>query len=153
GRPLVAFTYAGLEWQLGLEIERHAPASVLSAIIERLSIETSIGRDGIARHTARFVCKNLMNQFFYLKVPEGAQIWSVLVDREGVKPAEDKGAKIVPLTKAGSPDKPVEVAVTYEVRGGGMGRFGRGALASPVLLATREGEPIPVLKTSWSLAL
>jgi hypothetical protein len=153
GRPLCAFTYAGLDWKLGIGIERHAPAPVLSAIVEQLWLESSFGRDGVSRHTARFRCKNLSHQFFDLKVPDGARIWSVLVDGQGVKPAADGDQKIIPLTKSSSPDQPVEVAVSYEVRGGSMGRFGSGALAAPALLERGGGEPIPVLKTSWSLAL
>ncbi|MEZ0230099.1 MAG: hypothetical protein ACAI25_15860, partial [Planctomycetota bacterium] len=160
GRPLCAFSYAratgASESKLGIEIVRHEGASVLSAIVEQLTITSSFGKDGLSRHTAKFRCKNLQYQFFNLKVPAGAQIWSVLVDGVGVKPAADGDQKIIPLTKTGSPDQAVEVAVTYEVKGSSMGRFGSGALESPVLLdkgASSGGQPIPVLKTSWSLAL
>lgn len=153
GRPLCAFTYAGHDWKLGIEIVRHEGAGVLGAIVEQLSITSSFGRDGISRHTAKFRCKNLSHQFFNLKVPEGAQIWSVLVDGVGVKPAAEGDQKIIPLTKAGSPDKPVEVSVTYEVKNAAMGKLGTGALASPVLLERGGGDAIPVLKTSWSIAL
>ncbi len=156
GRPLCAFSYAGMDGKLGIEIVRHEGASILSAIVEQLTITSSFGKDGLSRHTAKFRCKNLSYQFFNLKVPDGAQIWSVLVDGVGVKPAADGDQKIIPLTKAGSPDKAVEVAVTYEVKNATMGKFGSGALTSPVLLdkgSSAGGQPIPVLKTSWSLAL
>ncbi|HZU98953.1 MAG TPA: hypothetical protein VFF73_19755, partial [Planctomycetota bacterium] len=153
GRPLCAFTYVGLDWKLGIEITRHEPLQVLSAIVEQLTIESSFGRDGVSRHTAKFRCKNLSHQFFDLKVPEGAVIWSVLVDGVGVKPAALGDSKLIPLTKASAPDQPVEVAVSYEVQSGALGRFGSGALVSPTLLLKSGGEAIPVLRTTWSLSL
>jgi hypothetical protein len=153
GRPLFAYSYAGNAWKLGLEVERHAPAYVLSAIVERLGIASSVGRDGVGRHTASFVLKNLSHQYFTLQMPENSQIWSILVNGEGVKPAEDGGQKIVPIPPGTAPDKPIEVAVSYEVRSNEMGRFGSGQLVAPVLLLSKGGEPVPVLKTGWSLSL
>ena len=72
-RPLFAYTHVSPAYDLTLSIRRHGTSEVLTAVAERLTLETSVGPDGTARHTATFAVKNLSNQFFGLRLPEGDQ--------------------------------------------------------------------------------
>ncbi len=155
-RPLFAYRHVSGEYELALKVRRLAAAPVLTAVVERLELTTSAAPDGRARHEARFAVKNLANQFFALRLPEGATLWSVVVDGEGVKPAARAGVSIVPLPEAGAagPDEVTEVVATYTHGGEPWGLVGDASLVAPALLVSEAAdEPVPVLHTSWSLAV
>ncbi|MBT7691782.1 MAG: hypothetical protein HN750_07165, partial [Gemmatimonadales bacterium] len=156
GRPLFAYTHVDPEFSLTLSITRHGTSEVLTAVVEQLSLDSSVGPDGTARHTATFEVKNLSNQFFGLKLPEGATLWSVSVNGAGVKPAEHAGFRVIPIptasaTGAAGPKARTVVKAVYTLTGSEWGVTGQAGLSAPVLL--REGEPVPVLQTTWQLNL
>ncbi|RMG18393.1 MAG: hypothetical protein D6731_02125 [Planctomycetota bacterium] len=152
-RPLFAYTRRGGSGRLRLRVRRPAAAAVLSAVAERLEIRTSAGPDGTSRHTARWKLSNLDNQFFALRLPAGARLWSVVVDGEGVKPAQEGELHLVPLPDAGAKDAEAttELTCVYTQAGSAWGVLGRAKLEAPELL--RAGEALPVLETRWELAL
>ncbi|MGE0707622.1 MAG: hypothetical protein AB7N76_08140 [Planctomycetota bacterium] len=154
GRPLFAYTYVR-DHALELSVKRHGAAPVLTAVAEELALQTSAGPDGSARHVARFRVKNLSNQFFALKLPEGAALWSVAVDGQGVKPAAQGALQLVPIPTAGTkgPNEVTEVVATYTQQGSPWGLFSRPQLQAPALAFGEGGDAVPVLVTTWSLSL
>lgn len=155
GRPLFAFTHTAAEHRLKLTVKRRDAASILQAVVERVDLKTSAAPDGLSRHEAVFHVRHLEAQFFALRLPEGATLWSVVVGGQGVKPAEKDGLKIVPMPSLvpGSAPRPVEtVSVTYTLRREAWGVLSRADLLAPELLIDRD-RPVPVLRTSWALAL
>jgi len=154
GRPLFAFTTVGQDWELGLTIRRRDTAPVLSAVCEVLDLRSTASADGTSRHTATFTLKNLNNQFFALRLPDGARLWSVVVDGEGVKPAERGGLQIVPIPTAGTkgPDEETQVEATYTMDRDAWGAVGSVGLVAPELVLRDDAE-VPVLKTVWRVAL
>ncbi|MEZ6188740.1 MAG: hypothetical protein R3F62_27525, partial [Planctomycetota bacterium] len=154
GYPLFAYAFVGEEHTVGLKVTRHEAAPMLTAVAESLVLQTTSGADGRSRHTATFRVKNLGNQFFALRLPEGAELWSVVVDGEGVKPAERDGLKIVPITVAGEkgPQDAVEVSATYTVARPAWGSLDDLSLVAPELCLNSE-DVVPVLKTEWQLTL
>lgn len=155
GRPLFAFRWVRPDHGLEVEVLRPSEAPVLSAVAEHLALETSADRDGQARHVARFKVNNLNNQFFGLQLPEGAVLWSVVVDGQGVKPASQGGVHVIPIPVAGTKaaGETTEVAATYTMPGE-WGSFGSAAMQAPSLLfGTSTSDVVPVLRTTWSLAL
>ncbi|MBL4849518.1 MAG: hypothetical protein JKY65_28645, partial [Planctomycetes bacterium] len=154
-RPLFAFRWVRPDHGLSVAIVRPAEAPVLSAVAEHLEIETSADRDGQARHVAKFRVNNLNNQFFGLELPEGAILWSVVVDGQGVKPASQGGVHVIPITVAGSKaaGETTDVTATYTMPGD-WGSFGSASMSAPNLLfGTSTSDVVPVLATSWRLAL
>jgi hypothetical protein len=154
-RPLFAFRWVRPDHGLEVEVVRPGEAPVLSAVAEHLALETSADRDGQARHVARFRVNNLNNQFFGLQLPEGAVLWSVVVDGQGVKPASQGGVHVVPIPVAGTKaaGETTEVTATYTMPGE-WGAFGSAAMQAPSLLfGTSTSDVVPVLRTTWRLAL
>ncbi|MDF1666013.1 MAG: hypothetical protein P1V97_29925, partial [Planctomycetota bacterium] len=158
GRPLLAFNYVRPEFNLELEAQRYNDGAVLTALCEKVIVQSSVGVDGVIRHSAAFRLKNLSHQFLGLQIPENAKLWSVVVDNTGVKPARDsKGAYIVPLPMRGtkSSDGSFLLKVVYDEHGDSLSRGSNARLMAPALLIpTKEGHvKVPVLKTQWSLAI
>ncbi|MCO5167932.1 MAG: hypothetical protein M9894_16435 [Planctomycetes bacterium] len=151
GRPLFGYTHTAADHRLELTVKRRDAAAVLAAVVERLELKTSAAPDGLSRHEAVFHVRRLESQFFALKLPEGAQLWSVVVNGQGVKPAEQEGLKLVPLP-SGPTGGLDAISVTYTLRRGAWGVTSRAELAAPELLVSRD-RPVPVLRTRWTLAL
>lgn len=154
GYPLFAYAFVGEQHAVGLKVRRHEAAPMLTAVAESLLLQTTSGADGHSRHTATFTVKNLGNQFFALRLPEGAKLWSVVVDGEGVKPAERDGLMIVPIPVVGekSAHDAVDVTATYTVDRGAWGSMDDLRLVAPELCLGSE-DVVPVLKTEWQLTL
>lgn len=154
-RPLFAYRWVRPDHGLKLSISRPGLTPVLSAVAEHLHLATSAGADGTARHMARFQVKNLDNQFFGLVLPEGATLWSVAVNGEGVKPAAREGVLLVPIPQAGEKGQQgTVVEATYTQATSEWGWLGEAELQAPALtFGANVEDEVPVLRTTWSLNL
>lgn len=155
GRPLIAYSYVRPEYRLDLKVRRHRSGEVLTALAERLDLETSYDIDGTLRHRAVFSLRNLSHQFLNLELPEGAKLWSVVVDGVGVKPALGAdGDHIIPLDLAGDRSRRalsrVELSIEEKGEPGGKAEVRAPALR---IRAGDETRPVPVLETRWSLSV
>jgi hypothetical protein len=158
GRPLLAYNYVRPEFELELVVRRYKDGEVLTALCEHLSIDSSVGVDGVIRNTASFRLKNLSHQFLSLQLPKKAKLWSVIVDKVGVKPALNaKDAHIIPLPLRSSKSKDgvLQLTVVYDQRGGDLMNGQSAHLKAPALLipSSQGDERVPVLATGWSLAV
>lgn len=154
-RPLFAFRWVRPDHALSLTVSRPGLTPVLSAVAEHLHLATSAGADGTARHMARFQVKNLDNQFFGLVLPEGATLWSVAVNGEGVKPAAREGVLLVPIPQAGEKGQQgTIVEATYTQATRPWGWLGEADLQAPALsFGANPEDRVPVLRTTWALSL
>lgn len=154
-RPIFAYRWVRLDHGLTLGVSRPGLTPVLSAVAEHLHLATSAAADGTARHMARFTVKNLDNQFFGLVLPEGATLWSVAVNGEGVKPAAREGVLLVPIPNAGkNAGQGTVIQATYTQATSAWGWLGEADLQAPALtFGTSAEDRVPILRTTWALSL
>ena len=87
-------------------------------------------------------------QFFSLRLPEGAELWSVLVNGEGVKPSKQDAVKggrqlLISLPPSGR-NATVNIEALYREKGNPLRDSMRLRFEGPSL-------DIPISKTSWNL--
>lgn len=150
GRPLVAYTFVG-PYDLGVSIRRHGAAPTLAAVVEQLALASTVSADGTARHVATFTVRHLRSQFFALKLPPDALLWSVVVDGKGVKPARKDGLELVPMPEEATGEGDT-IVVTYTLKRDAWGLLGRTAQEAPELRVSSD-VAVPVLRTSWALSV
>ena len=78
----------------------HAPESVLTAICEAAEIRSLAGGQGRMRHQARFWLRSPNLPQVPVVLPDGADLWSVMLDGKPVEVRRKQGAYIVPLPAA-----------------------------------------------------
>ncbi len=142
-----------------LKFELTQPERVAGAEISipRALITTIVGGDGTAYYEASYLVENTARQFLGVKLPEGADLWAVAVEKttgrlEPVKPAVGKDDSIlIPLPKLTRGDLAFEVVVLFALKLGGVG----GIWSSPELPAPEVvGVPQGTVKaTYWDLTL
>jgi hypothetical protein len=152
---LLAFKYTHAEPapRLALSVTRHSLLGVQEAAIDRAAYRTLFTSDGLRITTASFTVRNSSKQFLRVRLPEGAEVWSVFVDGHQEKPALDEagagdreaGGRDV-LIKIINSTEGFPVELIYATPGKRMGWFGS--------LAARLPRPdILVTHASWDLFL
>ena len=104
-RIVAAYQYQRLPYRLTISATRHASKSVLGAICELAEIISVAGGEGRMRHQARFWLRAGSLQHVLVTLPEGTDLWTVMLDSEPVEVRQREGEYIVPL-----PAKQVESA-------------------------------------------
>jgi len=112
------FTSARADWTLELLAVRHAAADVLKAQVRNLSIATVVTATG---HTLNRLQVNLTvgpKRFLRVKLPVGAEVWSLTVNRDSCEPYRETGgtaspALLVSLQPALAGNRLVEVELLY----------------------------------------
>jgi hypothetical protein len=107
GAPILfGYRYAAPQPAMTLSLARHEDLSVLVAMSDFCEACTVVTPDGKCVTKMMFVTRNNMKPFLTLKLPEGAEMWSALVDDCPVTPARNgKGAVLVPLKKSEEVDE------------------------------------------------
>jgi len=146
---LLAYKYAHADHALSLEVTRHEAIGVKQAAIDTASYSTLVTADGLAVTTARFTVRNSRKQFLRVLLPEGSEVWSVMVDGRPEKPAaagdgeDDRQAVLIKIVNS-TEGFPVELIYATETASiGGWGRL-RAELPRPDILVT---------ETRWDLYL
>ena len=89
------------EGSLSLALTRHQDLDVLVAVSDVCEASTVVTTDGKCITKMMYIVRNNMKPFMTLKLPEGAQVWSALVDDRPVTPAANgKGEVLIPLRKS-----------------------------------------------------
>jgi hypothetical protein len=152
-----AFRYTTTDYSLKLTVEKHPLKAVLTEVIPRAIYTTAFSVDGVEQTRAIFELTSVGNQFFSFRLPEGAQLWSVLLGRdpanlEPVKPAKRGAQILVPLTAAGPPQKGKEntyfICAIYQRKSQPMKTSGTVQLSLPA-----AEHKIPVLQSQWQTYL
>jgi hypothetical protein len=98
---LVGYRYGAPEADLSLKITRHQDLDVLVAVSDICEASSVVTPDGKCVTKMMYIVRNNMKPFLTLKLPEGAQMWSALVDDRPVTPAVNaKGEVLIALRKS-----------------------------------------------------
>jgi len=98
---LLAFRYLGQDVKIPLTIRKHGEVDVLVTIADSALFTTMQLNDGRRMTKVVYSVRNNRNQFLRLKMPAGAEIWSVAVSGKPVAPASDeKGNVLVALVRS-----------------------------------------------------
>jgi len=98
---LLAFRHLGSEFGIPLTIKRHEEVGILVTIADSAAFTAMQLADGRRITQGTYSVRNNRNQFLRLKMPEGAEIWSVSVGGNTVSPAKDEaGNVLVPLIRS-----------------------------------------------------
>ena len=100
---LLAFRYVGRKFQVPLTIKRHEEVGLLVTIADSALFTGMQLADGRRMTKVVYSVRNNRNQFLRLKMPAGADIWSVSVSGKAAAPAKDqKGNVLIPLVRSAS---------------------------------------------------
>ncbi len=147
GRPAVlTCRYLRPGWNLSLEVKRYRDAELLQALVDAARLRTVVAEDGQMMTQLELKIRNNGRQNLGLVLPEGAAVWSALVDGEPVRPAKDGGRLLVPLENALGGEAVVTVELTYVAAGRFPATSGRVKLESPRL-------DVPLKDARWDLFL
>jgi len=112
---LLAFRYVGGAFQVPLTIKKHGEVGLLVTIADSALFTSMQLADGRRMTKVIYSVRNNRNQFLRLKMPAGADIWSVSVSGKAAAPAKDeKGNVLIPLVRSASGSRqlasfPVEI--------------------------------------------
>src|SRR5205814_2114522 len=88
-----------------VEFEELIPASnAVPARVLWSHLTSVVSEDGSVRHQVRYRVRNFSLQFLGLRLPAGAQVWSVSVANEPRRVHVENGAHLVPLPKQDEAD-------------------------------------------------
>ena len=120
------YGYMGGQHSLKLEGVKHEAAPILTAIADRLDLETVVSTSGAERHKAVFNIRTVGDQFLDVTLPEGSAVWSLAIDGQPVKPVAEK-PDVVRVQLPATLDRTRDTAIqmVYETRRQRMERLGR----------------------------
>ena len=150
-RVIAAYEFRGDDHRLSLSGVRHEAAELVTAVVDELKIDSVLSTDGLDRHQAKIQLRTVGEQFLEVGLPKGAQLWTLTVDGEAVKPVTSSaGALRIALPSNADGRAEVEIKLVYQLRhdDGGWGGSGRREL-EPVRLSQK----LPVLHSAWRLHL
>lgn len=140
----------GADWSLAFSKEMTQLEAIVEAAIDWAEVKTQVREDGNLLSKAVYHLQNRTEQYLEVAMPGGAEIWSIFVRGEPVRPARRAGSEnlLVPLIKTTGGDLSFDVEVVYSHRlGAPYGRIGTHEIAGPRVLG------VPVTHTHWTLRL
>jgi hypothetical protein len=95
---LEAYKYIRPPIRLGLDIQRHEEIAVVSSVVDSANAVTLLLKDGKRVTHLTLTVKNTARQFVELKLPAGADVWSVFVEgRSGPAVKKREGRNPYPV--------------------------------------------------------
>lgn len=82
---LLGFKYLGADARLPLWVSQHEEADVLVTLLDQAEANTMFTRDGRRLTSVRYEARNNRRQFLRLRLPQGAELWSVAVGEKAVQ--------------------------------------------------------------------
>jgi len=144
-RVIGVFGWLGADYALTLNGVRHAAAGMLTAVVDRLELNTVISTSGRHLHEAIYHLRAAGVEYLDVALPRGAGLLSVAIDGVAVKPvASEPGTVRLPLPAKRDTDAQVAATFVYETQGGAWESRGTLALNAPSIAGD-----IPVLKSKW----
>ena len=152
---LLGFRYVGKTFAIPLTISKHGEVPVLVTVADSALFTGMQLNDGRRMTRAVYSIRNNRSQFLRLKMPTGAEIWSVSVAGNTVAPGADtEGNVLIPLirSKAGSSELtafPVTIVYVETPQGGKAPESG-GTLRVQLPVCPRG---VPVMHVMYNLYL
>jgi len=132
---LLGFKYLHPPFSLTLDITKHERIGVVSTVIDAANGVTLFTEDGKLVHRVLYQVRNTSKQFLELQLPDGAQVWSVFVADEPVKPRASDGRILIPLNRSrqgASGLVAFDVELIYFQKAIGFGAWGTRSTDFPV---------------------
>ncbi len=108
-----AFRYISGPHQADIRISEFGRAEPLDVAVDMTEYETTLNTDGEAVTRAVYMVKNATAQFISIRLPNGAQAWSVTVDSERVTASTSGTNVLIPIKRHRNPNQPTRVELTY----------------------------------------
>jgi len=101
-KPLIfGFKYSHHPYFLALDVQKHKELPVVGTVIDSASGVTLFTEDGKLVHRIIYKIRNTWKQFLEVELPEDAQLWSIFVANEPIRPSRnDKGRILIPLNRS-----------------------------------------------------
>ena len=148
-RVIGVFAWLGADYALALSGVRHAPAAVLTSVLDRLTLDTVVSTSGTERSQAVFQVRTAGAQYLDVRLPEKSRLLSLSVDDALVKPVGERADQVrVQLPARRDAASAVAVSVLYETPKGEWRGSGGYASRAPQL-----AKDIPILRSEWRLYL
>jgi hypothetical protein len=98
---LLGFRYLGGNFTIPLTIKRHEEVAVLATVVDSAAFTAMQLPDGRRMTKVTYAVRNNRNQFLRMKMPAGAETWSLSVAGNTASPAkDDKGNVLIPLIRS-----------------------------------------------------
>jgi type II secretory pathway pseudopilin PulG len=110
---VLAWQYAGSQYDLALQVQRYAAERVLDAVADRTQITSVITDSGEMLTQASFMVKNNDKQFQRFELPADAKLWSCYVNGQPAKPERDGEGVLVPLPRDVDRNQAFAVDIVY----------------------------------------
>ena len=148
-RVIGVFAWLGADYALALSGVRHAPAAVLTSVVDALTLDTVVSTSGTERSQAVFQVRTAGAQYLDVRLPEKSRLLSLSVDGELVKPVGERADQVrVQLPAKRDATSAVAVSILYETPQGEWRGSGGYAARAP-----RLAKDIPILRSEWRLYL
>ncbi|MFH1808005.1 MAG: hypothetical protein ABIJ09_04630 [Pseudomonadota bacterium] len=144
---LRAYRYHGPDARVALKIERLPEKEPASASVDSVRALSVLSDEGVLLTELRITLRNRLRHSLALKLAEGVQVRSTLLDGQPVKPSRDaSGALQLPLQRSegGEQLKPFTLQVVLEQATPGLGLWGWPEIELPAI-------ELPVSTLAWSL--
>ncbi|MCK5804649.1 MAG: hypothetical protein KAI66_17560, partial [Lentisphaeria bacterium] len=110
------------DYALGLSVLRHSSAEVLPAQVTSVRIDSVITKDDQSLNNMKMELEPGSLRFLEMRLPEGAEIWSVFVNETAVRPLVESGSYLIPVEPGAGNTASVEVMYAMDSRHALFGR-------------------------------
>ncbi len=136
---IAAYKYVRGPHPVALRVEPFLTESLIEQIADYMELATRVSRDGESITTVDYFIKNATRQYLVVKLPEGADLWSVrVVNDDGtsqdILPQESEAGLLIPVSRLPDPNTALHLQVVYAQNHGKLG-FWRGGFKGIALLA------------------
>ncbi|MEA2013591.1 MAG: hypothetical protein U9O87_11050 [Verrucomicrobiota bacterium] len=128
---LQAYKYVNLPHNITVKLSAYDSCKFPGAVIEHSRIETKINTDGEIVTNASYWVKNSRMQHLTVKLPDGASLWEVKVDKNPVRPSVSSGELLIPVQRRPDPNIPIEVKILYAEKTEKLGKSRKVLLKAP----------------------
>ncbi len=154
-RLLGVFGFAGLPVPVTVEATPRVGLGLYAAIVQKAELTTHLSAEGVAQTQALFHLRTKATSL-EVRLPEGSELWSALVDDTPVKPQSQQGRLLVGLPAAPA-DRLRKLQLVYHTPVSAVGWTGTLDLPAPALAlgadAAGPGTEIPLADVQWTLHL
>lgn len=109
-------------YALKLNAVRHGAAEILPAQVQSVQLDTLITMDGQTLNNMVMKLDPGSLRFLEMRLPEGAQIWSVFVNETAVRPLVEDGLYLIPIEPGADRSASIEVMYALAWEKSGFGR-------------------------------
>ncbi len=140
---LAAYRFTARPYNLQLELKPLVQGETVSQVVDRAAMTSRISKEGQVVTEARYFVKNQGLPNLRLRLPIGAQLWSVTVNGNPVVPVTAGTAHLVPLPAQADPNTMIDLQLKIASRAGDARRLtvALPQIAAPVLLSEWKIEP------------